>query len=141
MATASDCIFCRIIAAQIPALIVHQSESTFAFLDVGPLAEGHTLVIPRQHCERLEDLPSDELGRLALDLPRIARAVIDATGAGGYNLLQNNGRAAGQVVKHVHFHIIPRREGDGLGYHWNAGSYPTGRGEEVAALIRTSLGD
>jgi histidine triad (HIT) family protein len=135
-----DCIFCKIVAGQIPALRVFEDEAVLAFLDVGPLAEGHVLVIPKRHYHRLEDMPADAVADLARHLPRLGRAVMKATSAPGYNVLQNNGREAGQVVGHVHVHIIPRAAGDGLGYRWNASKYPNGRADEVRQQLVAALG-
>ncbi len=139
MQTDPDCVFCRIVAGAIPAARVFENDRVLAFLDIGPLAEGHLLVIPREHYARLEQMPPDLAGDLARCLPDLARAVLRVTGAPGYNLLQNNDRTAGQVVGHVHFHIIPRHDGDGLGYRWNASSYPPGRAEELQRRIRDAL--
>jgi histidine triad (HIT) family protein len=122
MSSAPDCIFCRIADGRIPAHTVYESSAVLAFLDINPLCEGHTVVIPRAHAERLHELDpaaAAEVGRILGDL---ARRIVAAVGAEGYNVLQNNGAAAGQVVPHVHFHIIPRRSGDGLGFRWNAQS-------------------
>jgi histidine triad (HIT) family protein len=135
----SSCVFCKIVAGSIPALRVYEDADILAFLDVGPLAEGHLLVIPKPHVERLEDMSPDLIGQLARQLPRLAAAVVKATGVSGYNLLQNNGKVASQEVEHVHFHIIPRKQGDGLGYRWKAGSYPSGRGEEVRQRLHEAL--
>ena len=123
--TKSDpsCIFCRIVAGQIPALKIMEDEHVLAFLDIGPLAEGHTLLIPKAHHQDLRDLPASTLSVISAHLPRLASSVMKATGATGLNLLQNTGKSSGQAVFHVHFHLIPRREGDGLGYPWKAGSY------------------
>jgi histidine triad (HIT) family protein len=112
-------IFSRIIAGEIPCQKVFENERVFAFLDINPLAEGHTLLIPKQETARFEDLDPDLAGELGRQLPAIARAVMAATGAEGCNILLNNGPVAGQEVPHVHFHIIPRQAGDGLGYRWN----------------------
>lgn len=116
----SDSIFTRIIRGEIPCQRVFESPTVFAFLDINPLAPGHTLVVPKRQVERLEQLPEDEAADIARVLGRIARAILAVTGAPDYNVLQNNGSSAGQVVPHVHFHIIPRREHDGLGFRWNA---------------------
>lgn len=109
-----DCIFCRIAAGEIPCAKVYESETVLAFLDIAPVNAGHALVLPKAHHETLWDLPS-ELGE---DLLRAVKAVADAvkieTGAQGLNLMQNNYEAAGQLVPHVHFHLIPRFEDDGL---------------------------
>ena len=134
-----DCIFCKIAAGQISATIVHQEASFLAFLDVGPLAEGHLLVIPKDHYMRIVDMPAETCAALASAFPRLGRALLEVTGAEGFNLLQNNGQVAGQVVQHVHFHLIPRVRGDGLGYRWNAGGYPTGRDIEIAGAYKTAL--
>ena len=112
---AQDSIFTKIVKGEIPCHRVFESERILAFLDITPLSEGHTLVIPKQQVERLEDLPPEETAELARQLGAIAKRVVAATGAEGYNILQNNGRVAGQEVPHVHFHIIPRRAGAGRG--------------------------
>lgn len=115
-----DSIFTRIIRGEIPCQRIYESPTVFAFLDINPLAPGHTLVVPKRQVARLEQLPEEDASDIARVLGRIARAILAATGAADYNVLQNNGASAGQVVPHVHFHIIPRREGDSLGYRWNA---------------------
>ena len=135
----SDCVFCNIVAGKIPAQVVYESRSTLAFLDVAPVAQGHVLLIPKDHYRWLSDMPSQACATLAADLPRLARAVLSVTGASAFNLLQNNGRRAGQVVEHVHFHLIPRRADDGLGYRWEAGKYPPGRDLEIAEAYKAAL--
>jgi histidine triad (HIT) family protein len=117
---AEDSIFTRIVKGEIPCHRVFENERVLAFLDITPLSAGHTLVIPKRQVERLEDLPPEDAAEIARQLGAIARRVCAATGAEGYNILQNNGRVSGQEVPHVHFHIIPRQAGDGLGYRWNA---------------------
>ena len=114
----ADSIFTRIIKGEIPCQRVFENDVLLAFLDVNPLSEGHTLVVPKRQVERLEDLPAEEAAEIARQLGQIARRVLTVTGAEGYNVLQNNGKVAGQEIAHVHFHIIPRRAGDGLGYRW-----------------------
>lgn len=114
-----DSIFTRIIRGELPCHRVFENEHVLALLDINPLAEGHTLVVPKRQVERLDQLSDDEAAEVARCIGPIARQIVAATGAEGYNILQNNGRAAGQEVMHVHFHIIPRRAGDGLGYRWN----------------------
>ncbi len=116
----ADTIFSRIIRGEIPAHRVYEDQHVFAFLDINPLSEGHTLVIPKRPVALLHELPADEAAAIGRVLGRIAAAVVEAVGAAGYNVLQNNGAVAGQVVDHVHFHIIPRAADDGLGYRWNA---------------------
>ncbi|MFN0134610.1 MAG: HIT family protein [Phycisphaerae bacterium] len=132
----AESIFTKIINGQIPCHRVFENEHVIAFLDINPLADGHTLVIPKRQVERLEQLPADEAAELGRVLGEIAARVLKAVGATDYNVLQNNGRAAGQEVPHVHFHIIPRRAGDGLGYRWNA--QPGDHGQLAALSAKVS---
>ncbi len=118
-----DCVFCKIVAGGIPSLKIYEDDVILSFLDIGPLAEGHLLIIPKVHTERLEDTDPETLAHVARQLPRLAKAVLKVTGATDYNLLQNNGRVSGQVVPHVHFHIIPRTASDAIGYRWPASTY------------------
>ncbi len=110
-----------------------------SFLDIGPVSDGHTLVIPKQHFERLHDCPPELLGRVCSHLGRIAKAVADSMSSQGYNVLCNNGRAAGQLVEHLHFHIIPRNTGDGVFDRWLAYKYQQGKIEQIADKIRKNL--
>lgn len=135
----AGCIFCRIARGEIPCMKVYEDAAALAFLDISPLAEGHLLVIPKAHAERLDQMSADEVAGVTRHLPRLARAVMAATGAGDFNVLQNNGRSAQQSVGHVHFHIIPRREGDPLGYRWPASAYAAGRGEELRQKVISAL--
>ena len=134
-----DCIFCKIIAGEIPAVKVFEDDAAVAFMDIGPLAEGHLLVIPKGHYATLAEMPADEAGAMLRHLPALCKAVQAATGCEGYNVLQNNGRVAHQVVMHVHFHIIPRDRGGSFAFDWPAGSYPRGRMDELADRIRAAL--
>ena len=134
-----DCIFCRMVAGRIPVARVYEDEIVLAFLDIGPISDGHTLVIPKQHFERLHDCPPDLLGEVASRLGRIAGAVVAAMNADGYNLLCNNGRAAGQLIEHLHFHIVPRNVGDGVFDRWPSYRYPQGKIEKIADKIRENL--
>ena len=134
-----DCIFCKIVSVKLPAAVVYENESVVAFLDINPLADGHTLVIPREHYALITDMPADTSARLLASVPMLGRALIAVTGAEGFNVLVNQGETAGQVVAHVHCHLIPRRPGDGLGYRWNAGKYPEGRVPELAAAFQKAL--
>ncbi len=134
-----DCIFCKIARGEIPAFRVLETDDLLAFLDVGPLAEGHTLLIPKGHFRDIRDLPPETLAKIAVELPPLAAAVMRATGATGLNLLHNTGATSGQAVFHFHVHLIPRAEGDGLGYRWNARRYEPGRGELLQSRILGEL--
>ena len=135
----SDCIFCRIVADEIPSARVYEDEKVVAFMDIGPLRPGHTLLIPREHYERFTDLPEDLAAHLGSVLPRLAAAVVKAANADGFNLHQTNGACSGQVVPHVHIHIIPRHDDDGYSFRWRAGSYEEGEMAEWQARIRSAL--
>jgi len=135
----SECLFCRIVAGEIPAVKVLEDDACVAFMDIGPLADGHVLLIPKMHAVTLDELPADQAGAMLRNLPALVKAVQAATGCQGVNVLQNNGSVAHQVVMHVHFHVIPRNEGDAFGFNWPAGSYPPGRMEELAEAVRREL--
>jgi histidine triad (HIT) family protein len=134
-----DCIFCKIVAGQVPCVKVHEDDSCLAFLDIGPLAEGHVLLIPRDHYPTVDQMPAESAGTMLRNLPALVRAVKQATDAAGLNVLQNNGKAAHQEVGHVHFHLIPRNPGDAFQFNWPAGSYPEGKAEALAQAIRAAL--
>ncbi len=127
------------VAGQIPVTKIYEDEVVLSFLDVGPISDGHTLVISKQHFEKLHDCPPQILGEVASRLGKIANAITTAMGSDGYNLLCNNGRAAGQLVGHLHFHIIPRMTGDGVFNRWPSYKYREGEIEAIAAEIRKNL--
>ncbi len=133
-----DTIFSRIIRGEIPCHRLYEDDHVLAFLDVGPLSRGHLLVIPKEARAFLHQLSDDSAAAIGRVLPRIARALMEATGATAYNVLQNNGREAHQEVMHVHFHVIPKHEdGSGLKFEWNSGTLSEGEG--LAERIRTHI--
>jgi histidine triad (HIT) family protein len=134
-----NCIFCKIIAGQIPCAPLIDDDFALAFLDIGPLAEGHALLIPKDHYVTLDQVPADVAAGLLRHLPALGKAVQEATGASGFNVLQNNGKVAHQEVPHVHFHIIPRKPGDAFHFNWPAGKYPLGRLDELVARVKALL--
>jgi len=134
-----DCLFCKMVAGQIPVTKIYEDEVVLAFLDIGPISDGHTLVIPKQHFEKLHNCSSELLGRIGQCLGRIAGAVAAAMNSDGYNVLCNNGRAAGQLIEHLHFHIIPRNTGDSLFGQWPAYEYEQGKIEVIAEKIQKNL--
>lgn len=136
----SQTIFDQILDGEIPCHRVYEDDHVLAFLDIGPLAPGHTLVIPKERKAQLHELSEESAAALGRVLPRIARAVLDATGATAYNVLQNNGVAAHQAVMHVHFHIIPKIGPQGLGVGWNARELQNDEADELKAEIRRFLG-
>ena len=134
-----DCVFCKMVTGQIPVTKIYEDEIVLGFLDIGPVSDGHTLVIPKQHFETLHVCPSELLCQVGSRIGRIAKAVATGMNSEGYNVLCNNGRAAGQLVGHLHFHIIPRNTGDGLFKCWPSYRYQEGRAETIAARIRKDL--
>ncbi|RKY10092.1 MAG: HIT family protein [Planctomycetota bacterium] len=137
--SSSDCIFCKIVSGRVPCNKIYEDEQVLAFLDVRPVSDGHTLVVPKAHFEKLHQCPQEVLSSISSCLGKIVQAVVAAAGAAGYNVLCNNGRAAGQLVDHVHFHIIPRNEGDNVFTHWPAYEYESGRADAIAEKICARL--
>jgi histidine triad (HIT) family protein len=137
--TDKDCIFCKIAAGAIPCTKIYEDKNVLAFLDIGPVSDGHTLVITKEHCTKMDNCSSRLLSAVAAVLPKIAVAVSAVTRADGYNVLCNNGRAAGQLVEHLHFHVIPRKTGDGIFDRWPSFTYPQGKAEELAEKICAKL--
>lgn len=131
-------IFGKIVRGEIPCHKVYEDEHVLAFLDIGPISRGHTLVIPKRRSDRLDEMPPEDAAALGRALPKVAKAVLAATGAKDFNLLQNNGTAAGQAVAWVHFHIIPKLD-KGLDYTWRAGKLDAGDAQALAERIRTAL--
>ena len=128
-------IFGKIIDGEIPCHKVYEDEHVLAFLDVGPLSRGHTLLIPKECKAQLHELSDESAAAIGRVLPRLCRAVMQATGATAYNVLQNNGSAAHQVVMHVHFHIIPKFDDAGLGLQWKPGSLDSNEAPVLAKKI------
>ncbi len=135
----SDCIFCKILDGEIPANKVLQDGDSLAFMDIGPLADGHVLLIPSEHYVTLDEMPAESAAAMLKHLPALTRAVQKVTGCEGVNVLQNNGKIAGQLVQHVHFHIIPRDVGGAFQFNWPTGTYPPGRAESLAGAISEAL--
>ncbi|MGA1266563.1 MAG: HIT domain-containing protein [Phycisphaerales bacterium] len=133
-------IFTRIIRGEIPCHRILENEHVVAFLDVHPLSPGHTLVVPREERAFLHELSEASAAAVGAALPRVARAVMHATGTTAYNVLQNNGTLAHQAVMHVHFHVIPRLEdGRGLGIRWQPATLTPEAGADLSARIRACL--
>ena len=127
-----DTIFGKILRGELPCHKVYEDDRVLAFLDINPLTRGHTLVIPKEAVATLDQLSDESAAALGRALPRIARAVLAATGTRDFNVLQNNGARAHQAVFHVHFHIIPKADdGSGLGLGWKP---LTIDGDEAAVL-------
>ena len=113
----NDCVFCKIAKKEIPADKIYEDEKFFSFLDINPVNFGHSLLIPKKHYDNLYDLPDETLKEMAPVIKKISIAVKKSVSADGINIIMNNDGAAGQIVPHAHFHIIPRFADDGL-RHW-----------------------
>jgi len=132
----ADTIFGKIVRGEIPCNKVYEDEKVLAFLDISPLAEGHTLVVPKESAETLDRLSDESAAAVGRVLPRLCRAVVAATGVKEYNVLENNGAGAHQAIEHVHFHIIPKPNArEGLGIGWPA----KGVNREAAAALAKKI--
>ena len=136
----ADCVFCKIIAGQIPSYKVYEDEVVFAFLDITPLVKGHTLVVPKAHHATVMETPGEVLGAVNERIPKISRAVLAATGAKACHVLVNNGSEAMQSVHHLHYHILPRVAGDGFHIPWNAKPIDKAAAPGLVAAIEQGIG-
>lgn len=135
----ADCIFCRIARGEIPCAKIMEDAHCLSFLDIGPINAGHSLVIPKKHYPTLFEVPDEELAACVVMARTVAKAVYQAVGAAGLNLLQNNFRAAGQLVEHAHFHLIPRHDKDGFLTSWPGKAYAVGEMEKLLQVVRERL--
>jgi histidine triad (HIT) family protein len=133
-----DCIFCKIIAREIPSYKIYEDNNVLAFLDIGPVNKGHVLVIPKKHCSSFEEISEEDLCRTIVVVKKIGRAIKEGLNIEGYNIAVNNDPVAGQIVPHLHFHIIPRVSGDGLKL-WPGGEYNEGEALEIAKKIKNKI--
>ena len=113
-----DCIFCKIVAGEIPSFKLFEDEATLAFMDINPASEGHALVIPKEHAPDLYAVSDDALARTAVTAKRVAAALARTLNPDGLNIVQCNGAAAAQSVMHFHVHVLPRAKDDGLAMNW-----------------------
>lgn len=134
-----DCIFCQIIKGELPCAKVYEDERVISFLDINPVNAGHTLVLPKTHCVTLFDMPEADFAACTAACRKIAMAVFRGTEAAGLNFLQNNFRAAGQLIEHVHFHLIPRYPQDNFLYPWPGKPHQQGELERVLKKIRAEF--
>jgi len=110
-----DCLFCKIVKGEIPSEKIYEDEFAFAFLDINPLADGHTVIVPKIHAENILDLPENQTGPLFLGVKKVTEAINSALKPHGFTIGINHGKVSGQVIDHLHVHVIPRFEGDGGG--------------------------
>jgi histidine triad (HIT) family protein len=137
----AETIFSKILRGEVPCHKLYEDAQVLAFLDIAPVAPGHTVVIPKEPAETLDALSDDSAAALGRVLPRLCRALQTVTGTREFNVLQNNGRLAHQAVDHVHFHIIPKpSEAQGLGVVWPASKLDHEAAKGVAAQVRELVG-
>lgn len=134
-----DCVFCRIVAGEESAHVVHEDDETMAFLDINAAAEGHTLVVPKAHHRSLTDLDGETTGRLFGTARTVATAIEDSIEPHGLSLFQSNGVAAGQDVFHVHVHLLPRWNDDSFGFAPSRERLDPETGDRIAGDIRDAL--
>ncbi len=135
-----ECIFCKIVRGEIPSTNLFESGNVLSFLDVMPASKGHALVIPKKHYSTLLDMPHEELKEAMEAVQKVAAAVMSSVEAAeGFNVIQSNREVAGQVIPHVHFHIIPRSRGDNLNFAWEHGKAEQKELEKYAELVKGKL--
>ena len=136
----NDCLFCGIIAGEIPSEKVYEDDATYAFLDIHPVNRGHALVIPKTHATNIYDIPREDFCTLMETVRHLAPVVKGAVNADGINLAMNNDSAAGQLIFHAHIHIIPRFDTDGY-RHWRGEPYKEGEMATIGSILRKNLAD
>ena len=133
-----DCLFCKIVKGEIPSYKVYEDDYVLAFLDAFPVSAGHVLVIPKKHFANYEEIDEENLFKIYRVVKKIGKALKSGLGVSGYNTTVNNGAVSGQVIPHLHIHLIPRRKGDGLKL-WPQGKYEKGEEEIVLKKIKNNL--
>ena len=133
-----DCIFCKLIAGELPSHKIYENDKVMAFLDILPISTGHTIIVPKNHVADVENLNDDDLCAMAIAIKKIGKAVMEGLDVKGYSVFLDNKDAANQHVPHVHFHLVPRKEGDNLA-RWPQTGYSDGEAEEALAKIIEKL--
>ncbi len=126
-----ECVFCKIINKEIPAEILYEDKYVIVFLDINPISKGHSLVVPKKHFESLEDVDDKYLKKIITRIKKVSSILIKAVNKEGFNLLLNNKKAAGQLINHLHFHIIPRSLGDNVNLENSKYIYSEGEKKEI----------
>ena len=134
-----NCIFCKIVNNEIPSSKVYEDNDILSFMDINPNNKGHSLVITKKHIETFNEIPKDLLQKLILIVQKVSNSVQDSTSCHGYNIVMNNKKASGQLVPHVHFHIIPRFENDNVASDWKTTKYNENEIDEYANAIKKKI--
>lgn len=131
-----NCIFCKLANGEIPTATLYEDEDFRVILDASPAAKGHALILPKQHYANLYELDDSVASKVLVLAKKMITKMTDILGCDGYNIVQNNGEAAGQTVFHFHMHLIPRYEGDGVGLTWKPGTLTDEDREEILAKVK-----
>ena len=131
----NQCVFCKIIAGEIPSATIYEDEDFKVIMDISPEAKGHAIMLPKKHFANLYEMDDQSASKALIVARKVATAMREELGCEGLNLVQNNGEAAGQTVFHFHMHLIPRYQGDKVNVTWEQGSYGDGEAEQIAAAI------
>ncbi|MEM4153053.1 MAG: HIT family protein [Candidatus Pacearchaeota archaeon] len=135
----NDCVFCKIANHELPCYKIYENKDFLAFLDISPINKGHTLLIPKKHFETVLEINEKDFGEMMKLAKKISKAIIKATKADGFEFCINNKKAAGQVIPHLHLHIMPRFNKDGLKFNWPTKKYSKKEMEKTAEKIKNSL--
>lgn len=133
-----ECIFCKIIKGDIPGHKVYEDDKVVAFFDILPISPGHTIIASKKHVSDVEDLSDEDMAAMALAVKKVGKAILSGLGVKGYSVFLDNKSAANQHVPHVHFHLVPRKEGDGL-LRWPSGGYGANEAKTCAKKIKEHL--
>lgn len=131
----NNCVFCSIIGHEIPSATIYEDEKVIAILDIAPSAKGHTVLIPKNHSKDIFEIPEEDAAHIFTVAKKIAKALKEELNCDGINILQNNGKAAGQTVFHFHVHVIPRYENDTVNLTWTPGEYKEGEMQSLAESL------
>ena len=131
----NQCVFCKIIAGEIPSATIYEDEDFKVIMDISPAAKGHAILLPKKHFANLYEMDDTIASKVLIVARKVATAMKEELGCAGLNLVQNNGEVAGQTVFHFHMHLIPRNENDSVNVTWKQGSDAKGEAERVAAAL------
>jgi len=133
-----DCIFCKIIAGEIPSYKIYEDDKVVAFFDILPISHGHTIIASKKHTRDIEGLSEEEISAMAIVIKKIGKAIMEGLAVKGYSVFLDNKSAANQHISHTHFHLVPRAEGDGL-ERWPQSGYEEGEAEHYLKKIKAKL--
>lgn len=134
-----NCVFCKIIAGNIPSTTVYEDDDFKAIMDISPAAKGHIIILPKKHVANIYEMDDDLASKVLIVARKIAKAIKDEFQYAGLNIVQNNGEAAGQTVFHYHMHLIPRNQGDKVKITWEPGSYQDGEAAQISNALKKRI--